>query len=221
MDAKQNRLPWYAVAVLVTGLLVVTPGCVGLLAQVLYWSGGAEVPPEFDGLEGKRVAVVCVADSASSFGPGTDTLFLARSVGKLLREKVEEIDVVRPDEIADWIDRHDWNEVDFAEVGRGVKADMVLAIELTGLSLYDGQTLYKGRANLKFRVLDLADEGKEIFSRKLPEVTFPATGAYAATDASEPKFRQMFLQVLAERIARHFYTREMWDDYSTDPTVIS
>ena len=42
MDAKQYRLPWYAVAVLVTGLSVVTPGCVGLLAQMLYWSGGAE-----------------------------------------------------------------------------------------------------------------------------------------------------------------------------------
>lgn len=207
-------------AVLVLTLIVPASGCVGLLAQLVYWGGGAEKKAAFDGLKGKRVAVICVSDS-SSFGLGTDSLYLARNVANILKENVKEIKLVRPDEIADWIDRHDWNEVDFREVGRGVTADMVVAIELTSFSLYEGQTLYRGRANVRVRVLDLKSEDTEVFSRKMTEITFPTSGGYAATDLTENKFRAAFLQVLGEQIARLFYDHEVWDQYSSDPASIT
>jgi hypothetical protein len=219
MDATSFARSRPALAVLALALLVPTSGCVGLLAQMVYWGGGAQKKAAYDGLQGKRVAVICVSDS-SAFGLGTDSLYLARDVSNLLRENVEEIKLVRPDEIADWIDRHDWNEVDFAEVGRGVEADMVVAIELTSFSLYEGQTLYRGRANVKVRVLDIQAGGEEVFSRRINEITFPTNGGYAATDSSENKFRATFLQVLAEQVARHFYDHDVWDQYGVDPAGI-
>lgn len=177
------------------------------------------VPAEFAGLHGKRVAVVCVSESAS-LGPGTDTLLLAREVGSLLANNVKGIEVVRPEEIADWIDRNDWDEIDFQEAGRGVRADMVVATELSGFGLYEGKTLYKGRANLTVRVFDLTAEGREVFRRNLPELTFPVNGAYPATEMSEPKFRRAFLQVLAQRVARFFYEYEAKEHFSRDPAFI-
>ena len=49
-------------------MLVTTVGCMGGLAQLLYVIKGHKIPAEFNGLEGKRVAVVCISD-ASAYGP--------------------------------------------------------------------------------------------------------------------------------------------------------
>ena len=219
MDAKHLIRPRIAMAVLALALMSLNSGCVGLLAQFGYWTGGAEVAAEFDGLTDKRVAVVCVSDS-SSYGPGTDTLLLAASVGALLAQNIEEIEIVRPDEIADWVDRNDWDGTDYEEVGRGVEAEMVVAVELSGFGLYEGQTLYKGRANLRVSVLDLTEGGKEVFRRNLTELTFPVNGAYPATDFTENKFRRAFLQILAQQAAKFFYEYEMMDDFGRDPASL-
>ena len=55
-------------------IVMCTSGCVGIAAQLMYMAGMGDIPAEFDGLEGKRVAVVglgpiglmlcaCVADA--------------------------------------------------------------------------------------------------------------------------------------------------------------
>ena len=71
---------------------------------------------------------------------------------------------------------------------------MVVAIELSAFSLYEGQTLYRGRADVRVRVLDLKAGGGEVFSRRMAEITFPSNAAYPTTDSSENKFRVAFLQ---------------------------
>ena len=43
-------------------------------------------------------------------------------------------------------------ELDFATLGKGVDADLVVAIEIDSFRLYDGQTMYKGRAKLSTTV---------------------------------------------------------------------
>ncbi|MFV1964283.1 MAG: hypothetical protein ACC628_02580 [Pirellulaceae bacterium] len=221
MEAKQFTRPRVAfiVAALMLLAMALNSGCVGLMSAIGYWSGGAMKEAEFDGLEGKRVAVICISDS-SSFGPGTDTLLLAHSVGALLTQNLKKIDVVRPDEIADWVDQNDWDGLDYEEVGRGVEADMVVAIELSGFGLYEGQTLYKGRASLGIRVLDLTEGGKEVFRRTLHELSFPANGAYPATETSESKFRRAFIQMLAQQAAKFFYDYEAIYDYGGDPASL-
>ena len=220
MDARSLVRMRRLAAVLVVVLVLPASGCIGLLAQMAYWSGSGDKPAEYEGLEGKRVAVICVSES-SSFGLGTDSLYLSCAVGSLLKQNIKEVTLVRSDEIADWIDRHDWNEMDFAEVGRGVEADMVVAIELSAFSLYEGQTLFRGRADVRVRVLDLKAGGGEVFSRRMAEITFPSNAAYPTTDSSENKFRVAFLQVLAERVAQLFYPHEIWDSYGGDaPGII-
>ncbi len=189
------------------GLAVVVAssgGCVGLTAQLLYWvKGGNKIDPEFEGMKGKRVAVVCVSNASSL--RSEFFLFVAGTTGgSVLKEQGEKIEVVPPDEIADWIDSNDWNQMDYREIGRGVNADMVLGLDLGDLRLHEGQTLYQGRVTLTGTVYDMQDGGKMPFRRTIPDFTFPQNGPRHATEMSETRFRSLFVEVLSKHVAKYF-----------------
>ena len=114
-----KKRPAYLVAcVLLIGLLLQT-GCVGLLSQMIYTMRGNTVEPDFKGLNGKRVAVVCVSD-ASAYGPDTLTYTVAQSVGMKLASGLEkDSQIIAPSKIEDWIDRNGWNETEYVELGEG------------------------------------------------------------------------------------------------------
>lgn len=129
-------------------ILLTNAGCVGLTAQLLYViKGDPQIPADFTGLEGKRVAVVCVASNTSNYDPYAASTQLAYTVGSLLSKKIKNVTVIRPDQINNWIDNNNWNQIDFREVGKGVKADMVVGIDLEGFRLHEGATLYQGKAS--------------------------------------------------------------------------
>ncbi|MBP86096.1 MAG: hypothetical protein CMJ64_05170 [Planctomycetaceae bacterium] len=197
-------------------ILMTVPGCAGFWSQMLYFGQGQMVPAEYDDLSERRVAVVCVSEN-SSYGTGQ---VLAREVSGILRRNVEEIDLVRPDQIADWIDREGWDEIDYREIGRGVKAERVIAIDLAGFGLYKGSSMYRGRAHVTVTVYDMTDQGREVFRKTLPEVRFPLTGPYPVGDISEATFRRTFLQVLARNITKYFHEYDLLDDFGADPAFI-
>lgn len=218
---RQLRIPrpLAAVCLLLPLLCLASTGCVGILAQMGYWAGGNLVPAEYKGLEEQRVAVVCISSNAS-YGVGIEAELLARGVSTILKENVKKIEMVGHDEIADWIDKNDWNEIDYREVGRGVKADRVVAIDVSGFRLYEGQTLYRGRAQVTVTVFDMEEGGKEAFRRQLPEVKFPTTGVYHSSETSEAEFRRAFIAVIAKQVAHYFYDFDMADRYGRDPASL-
>jgi len=203
---SQHSLSWLLI------VSVVGMGGCNLLAHVAYMSGGTMVPAQFKGLEGSRVAVVCVSDD-SSYGSGTESERVARGIAKILAERVPEIDVVRWSEIADWIDRKGWDEIDYREVGRGVKADRVVAVDLAGFRVREGASLYKGRADLMITVFDMTAGGKEVFRQEIVEFEFPPNGPYHTAEISETKFSKLFLKVLAEEVAKHFHEYDLVEDF--------
>lgn len=193
-------------------------GCASLIAHLGYVAGGGMMKPEYDGLKEQRVAVVCISDS-SSYGIGNEGELLSRGVGKLLQQNVKEIEVVEWSKVADWIDRN-WNEVDYREVGRGVKADRVVAIDLKGFRIHEGSALFKGRADLTVSVYDMSDKGREVYRKDISEFTFPVNSHYHATETSENRFRRQFLAVLSREVAKRFYPYEMTEDFGGDPTSV-
>lgn len=200
-------------------ILMGVPGCAGFWSQMLYFGQGQMVPAEYDDLEKKRTAVICVSDPTSR-GTGAEAQVLAREVSTILRQNVEEIELVRPDEIADWIDREGWDQIDYREIGRGVRAERVIAIDLEGFRLYEGSSLYHGRARITVTVYDMTDQGSEVFRQSLPEVRFPMTGPYPVGDTSEIDFRRAFLRHLAQHVAKYFHEYDLMDDFGTDPAFI-
>ncbi len=194
LGSAGQLIPWAVLALAAAG------GCVGTLANLMNVAQGNVVPANYTGLKGKRVAVICVSNS-EAFGPSFASIALAGQVGKLLKSNVSDVTIVDPQKIADWIDRHDWDYLDYKEVGRGVDAEMVVAIDLDTFSLHEGKTLYKGRADLEVVVYDMKQAGKEVFSYTPTQIQFPENTGAHTTDMSEETFRRQFLSVIASRIA--------------------
>lgn len=210
-----------ALYALLLGLIVSSgSGCVGLGAQLIYWAkGGHKIEPEFAGLEGKRVAVLCVSNNAS-YGPNSSCAMLQRAVSVILRQKGDEIDVIHEDEIADWIDTNGWDEMDYREIGRGVEADMVVAMDIEDISLHEGRTLYKGRATLVVSVYDMEDKGSVVFRRTISDFSFPKNSARHTTEMSESRFRSLFVTVLSQQVAKYFCAYNLEEEFARDAMML-
>jgi hypothetical protein len=188
-----------------------------MLPALAYVIDPEDVDAEFEGLKGKRVAVICRATSLEYAHP-TVSRDLAVRVAALLQEKLRKVEIVDERELADWVDKHDWD--DYREVGRALKADMVVGIDLERFELSRGSTLLQGQADVRLAVYDVKEGAKVWEPSRLVSVKFPPNSPYAAADRQEDDFRRQFLGVLAERVARHFYEYDSRRDFALDSTVL-
>jgi hypothetical protein len=195
-------------------------GCVGIAAQLLHIGLGNMVQPKYEGLAEQRVAVVCVSQS-SLFGPTTAAVEIAEQIERNLKSAIPTIHVIDQQQINAWTDEHDWNQIDFRELGQGVGAQKLVAIELNSFSLYEGKTLFKGRADVAITVYDLARASNEpVFEEVPPQIQYPITTGQYTADTTEETFRRRFIQVIAKRVARNFYAYEVAEDFGEDPTAL-
>ncbi|MFO0872002.1 MAG: hypothetical protein U0935_25480 [Pirellulales bacterium] len=200
-------------------LLCSSSGCVGAAAHLMYILHGNKVPAEFEGLQGRRVAVVCVANS-SSYDPGAAASILAQLVEAHLRQNVKNIKVVRQQEVANWIDNNDWDQMDYRDIGKAVNAEMVVGIDLDGYRLHEDATMFKGRANVTVSVYDMSKGGDSVFRRAMPNFSFPINGGQHVSETTDAQFQRKFLVVLSQDIAKHFYPYEFNDEFARDTSVI-
>ena len=206
-------------AVLIIALTLSNTGCMSLANFLLYVAKGLpKFPAEYEGLEGKRVAVVCVSAS-DSYGPSPLTSRIAREVQAQLAAQVSEVDVVRESEVSDYLDHHDWSQLDYTEVGRGVKADMVVAVELNQpLILREGPTLHRGKADYTVTVYDIKQNGEKVFRRREEEFQWPGQARYGVP---ESKFETAFIKRLGARAAHYFHANEQHAEIGENTSDIS
>ena len=213
-----TRNGWFgyglAMATIAT-VIVPSTGCstlrlVGVLAHAWH---GETVAAQYDGLQNQHIAVVCLSDSSMYAGQ------LSQAVQRLLAKNVPDIETVPQTNVYAWLDKNDWNELDFVQLGQGVDVDLVVAIELDSFRLYDGLTMYNGHADVVIRVYDVAADGEVVFRSDPIEFTFPKSAPLASTDMSEKQFRRMFMNALARRIAKTFYSYDVHDDFVADNTL--
>jgi hypothetical protein len=195
-------------------LLAALPGC-GPIATIAWLIHGPEmVPAEFDGLKGKRVAVVCL-DANSLTGPGGEADAVGKAVAMTLAKNVHDVNMVPQSKVADWLDSRGDDVTDYRDVGRGVKADMVVGIDLLGFTLHEGKTLLKGKAKVGVKVYDMRKGGELVYESAPQEIAWPENGARHVTE-NEANFRAIYIGMLAERIARDFYPFELSVNFSED-----
>ncbi len=211
---KSQTLKIAAVSALIVVLLVNT-GCVGFTTWLIFVLKGEKHKAEFNGLKEKRVAVICVSDS-SAYGSDAATEMLARLVTVKLGREVKKIDIVRQQEVYNWIDNNNWDEIDYVEVGRGVDADMLVVVELANYRLTKGRTLYQGHVDMATSVFDMSKSGDLVFYRKIPAYEFPKNGGRPQSDHSRSQFEQQFLVQLSHQVANYFYNSDVIDGVATD-----
>jgi len=216
MDVKR---PCQVILVLLIGFTILTQSGCGALVQVLrVVQGDKEVRALYSGLEDRRVAVVCEM-AVSSYGPYSPPDQIAKLVAFDLKHRVDDIEIIPHDKIMDWKDKNDWNAIDYREIGRGVKAQMVVALDIKNYRIYDG-TFYRGRADVETRVFDMTRNGKPVFQSEVFDFQFPARGGIPSTEMSENNFRRQFMKALARHLSKAFYDYELREDLAIDSTFI-
>ena len=200
-------------------LLIPAGGCVSLAANLLHAIHGNNRPAEFEGLKGQKVAIVCGTDGG--MGSDANSAMLTSYIHAALNTNVKDIDIVRQSEVERWLDSHGRSDADYQEVGKGVGADRVLAVEVLNLSLKNGATLYKGQSDISVTVYDVPAGGKILYRKQIPEFVFPKMGGPTITDISEAKFRARYLTIVASTVSGLFYDVDATADFALDPTANS
>jgi hypothetical protein len=204
-----HALP-HGLAVLV--LLPLLSGCSTLLT-VAYLVRPHDVPAEFAGLKGSHVAIVCRPIVELEFSDAGSARELTNVVDQQLRQRIRGINVIGQHEVARWLDENSW--VDYPALGKAIDADYVVGIDLEQFRLFEGSTLYRGRAAVTVRVFEVKT-GEVVFQKRIDKYEFPANGAIPTSDRSESEFRTMFLTMLGQRIARSFYAYESRDVFAEE-----
>lgn len=218
MDRACKRQWWQLVGPSCAVLaLALAAGC-NLMATAMYVVAGQNTPADFDGLKRKRVAVVCRPVTSLHFRDTSVSRDLAKQVGRLLNENVDGIDLVDARDVFEWDDENTWEE--YAEIGKALDADMVVGIDLEEFNLYQGQTLYQGKANVRLVVYEVADNDTPAFERNLPQAVYPPNAPIPASDNQEAHFRRKFVAYLARQVAHHFYDHDSTIDFANDSTAV-
>jgi len=218
MDGSFLRYRHLLAALALLAALVPAAGCVGLFTTAAYLIRGTTLPAEYKGLRGKRVAVVCRPMVSLQYRDSTAAKDLARQIGNLLRQKVSRIEIVDQRRVDEWVDEHTWDE--YREIGKALKADMVVGVDLEDFSVLQGQTLYQGKANVTVRVVDCEHGGKDVFFKRLPQVVYPPNAGIPTSEQQESHFRRRFIAVLGDQIARYFYGHDPIDDFARDADAL-
>ena len=228
------KIPLFLFALLLS--VVVSGGCTSGLTMFMYLFKGTNVDPEYKYLKGKTVAVVVRPVVDLQYNNPNVPQDLARQIGIDLQKNVSKIKVIDQQKVSAWCDEN--NPEDIAALGKALKADMVVSIELGGFDLYQGQTIYQGRAIASIQVIDCRNEEKRakdknlpkkdkdcsdnniVFEKSLPETKYPPNTGIPTSEKQPYEFRQEFIKVLADQIARHFYEHDSNADFAQDATSL-
>lgn len=201
---------------LVVLTLVPSTGCLHLLlaSGIYIWQGGNVVPAECEALEEKRVVVVCRPPASSDFSHAGASRQLNRGISGLLKQNVKKIDVVNPREVDMWLDES--HTGDYVDLGRAVKADVVVVVDMEQFDLYKGKTLYQGNADISLLVYDMEQGGELVWDRQIGQILFPHNAPIPAADKTQDQFQREFVGILASRIAVYFYKHDPNALFATD-----
>lgn len=212
MDRFRLVPVWIFVAFSCAAVCVPLAGC-GMVAVLAHAMIPNDIPAKYKGLEEKRVVVVCRPVVELQFSNARVPQELSEAVAQRLSKRVKKIKLVDADEVAEFTDQNDWHN--FSEVGKALKADMVIGIDMTKFQLQQGPTLLQGEAMLDVVVIDIHDGSKTVFSDQLPS-RFPPHTPIPTSERLETEFRRQFIQVLAEQVSRNFYSHDSRADFAGD-----
>ncbi len=203
----------YILAVLITAA-VVTGGCRSAMFTANYLLHGNNVDAEFEGLHEKKVAVVCRPAVGLTYSNSHVAKDLAKQISGLLSTNDPKIEVVKQQDVDEWTDMNMWDE--YSEVGKALEVDLIVGVDLQNFTIYKGPTVYQGKADVVVRVYDCSKPDRPVFEKILPQVVYPPIGGQAAQEKPAREFRQKFVRILADHVARHFYPHDAHADIGLD-----
>jgi hypothetical protein len=196
-------------------LLCIT-GC-SAVSTIAYFINPNDTPAAYKGLTDKKTVVVCRAESLEYSDPliGRE---LSGVIGRKLEQNDKKITVIDDQKLADWTDRNDWS--DYRQVGKALKSDMVVGVDIERFTIRQGPTLLQGQADVRISVYDIKDSGKKVWEYRPATIKFPPNAPIPAGERQEAEFRRQFIDIVAEYVAHNFYAYNSRDLHALDSTAI-
>lgn len=218
MDAMATNRSYLTRWSLVLVLLALVPstGCLHLLLAtgIYMWEGGNLAPAECEALEGKRLVVFCRQPSSHEFRHAGASRQIASKITGLFAMNVPGADVVHQKHVDNWIDENDSD--DYEQLGKAVKADMVVYVDLGHFELFKGKTVYQGNSDVTVQVFDMEENAKLVYEKELGEVLYPVHSGIAVQDKPKSTFQKEFVGVIADQVARNFYKHDPHASFALD-----
>ncbi|MGY8769288.1 MAG: hypothetical protein ACKVH8_12795 [Pirellulales bacterium] len=202
---------------LVCCVLLSQAGC-NLFAVLIY--DGENIPAQYSELEGMKVAVVCLS-GPSFYSEDSVSREIATGIESMLTINVEEIEIVPQQKIDDWKDRNGSENIDSRQIGKDLKADKVVSIDLAQFELTNNPSMLKGNAKFVLTVYDMNQKGKLVFKQSSKPIIFPKNGTLSSASQSEEEFRSNFVDLIVHRIARNFYKYNIHTVMGLDESYVS
>ena len=212
MDRRSLLPRWPAVAASLIVLSILTCGCKSALKALPLYQRHRH-PSRIRRSERKNRRRRLPAADRRRVQHGRHRPGIDRENLRSLKHNVKEIHLIDSQKVANLLDEKGVD--DYLEIGRTLKADKVVGIDIESFSDLDGQTLFRGRATVHIKVYDVADKQVE-WRKSPPQFEWPRIGSKPATDCNEVAFRNEFIDVLAEQIARYFYPHDRYEDSASD-----
>lgn len=204
-------------AVLWLGLLsFCVTGCSAISTIAYIWNPN-DTPAAYKGLTDKKTVVVCRAESLEYSDPliGRE---LAGVIGRKMEQSDKKLAVVDDQKLADWTDRNDWS--DYRQVGKALKSDMVVGVDIERFTIRQGPTLLQGQADVRISVYDIKDGGKKVWEYRPATIKFPPNAPIPSSERQEGEFRRQFIDIVAESIAHNFYAYNSRDLHAIDSAAL-
>jgi hypothetical protein len=212
-------------AALAVGLAGVVVGCTDLGSMTYFLMPEERLPAKIKHLASKdakqepRVLVLTYAglETRAEFIHADRQLseMLTRNLKDLADSAGEKLSIVPPRKVEEFKNANpNWRGMEVAQIGRKFGADYVIYLEVNTLALYEpgnGNTLYRGRANLLVSLVDVK-RPDETPNQENYVCLFPsdARGPVPVHDIPMIQFRQDFLSHVARQLSLYFskYPRE-------------
>lgn len=197
-------------------VLVSVSGCrfsVGMLRAML---GDSTQPSMFENRLGvdltegnKKLLILCSASHSVTSEEASLPIDILSGISKRLRQ--QGVDVVDPDEVANWLDENgSWD--DLTSLGNQFEADYIAVINLRNIAYKEPRSsnLMRAHAAGEIRIYEMDDigngesEAAQRYGSAINE-KYPATYPIQANALSESMFRRNALDYLCQTLARHFH----------------
>lgn len=184
-------------------------GCNWLIPFMFIGEHKRSVPPEFDKLVGKRVAVLVWTEPVTLFDYPHVRLELATYVGDKIAAGVTDCDVVDPELVEEFLEKNFDAMVAPAKVANEFNADYVVYIEVIDFQIRDASApdLVRAHVNASISVSDLRadpDETSQFFLKPV-QIRCPEHQPLVMSSRNALLVRQQAYEKFSEVVARKFY----------------
>ena len=215
---RSNRRTLLAAAFVIAPALASGTGCVSLTANLMRMVYGNDIPPEYVGLKDQKIVIVC--SDEKGYCQSDTTSQVSRGLQAIVTNKLRKATVVPQSRIDNWL-ASDAEGADVApQIGRALEADVVILVDMRGMTLHDGATMYRGKSDITVELFDV-EKGEVAFRKNLHGFTYPQNAAIGRTEMEEEKFQRIYLNEVAIRVSQLFVPSPMGSDIATDARLLN